>query len=77
MDARLKIGVEIWRIKYDDGDMEELDILELLQVTKEHKYGNLASNKDPMLSNTTKRELTRKGKRKKTKKTANKQHQRP
>ena len=58
---------ELWRIKYDDGDMEDLGILELLQVTKEHKDGNLASNKDLMPLNTTKRELTRKDKRRERK----------
>ena len=40
IDQRLpdsKTEWELWRIKYDDGDMEELDILELMQVIKEHK----------------------------------------
>ena len=31
---------ELWRIHYEDGDMEELDILELLPILKDHKRGD-------------------------------------
>ena len=60
---------ELWRIKYDDGDMEELDILELMQVIKEHttqKQNNPQETTQPQQPQ-TKRELTRKDKRREKK----------
>ena len=43
--------------------MEELDIIELLQVPKEHTNVNLAKNQAPAPPHTTKWEPTRKDKR--------------
>ena len=58
---------ELWRIKYEDGDMEELDIIELLQVLKEHTNVNLSNNQPPAPPYTTKRKLTRKNRRRERK----------
>ena len=60
---------ELWRIKYDDGDMEELDILELMQVIKEKtikKQTNSQKTTQP-LQPQVKRDLTRKDKRREKK----------
>jgi hypothetical protein len=58
---------ELWRIKYEDDDMEELDIIGQLQVLKEHTNMNLINNQVPAPPHTTKRELTRKDKRRERK----------
>jgi hypothetical protein len=58
---------ELWRIQYEDGDMEKLDILELMPVLKENANVNPAKPQAPTSPNTTKRDLTRKDKRRERK----------
>ena len=65
---------ELWRIQYEDGDMEEIDILELLPILKDHTKGKLAKPQAPAPPTKTKRELTRKDKRRKRKRRRQRTH---
>ena len=58
---------ELWRIQYEDGDMEELDILELLPILKDHINGNRNKSQATAPPAKTKHELTRKDKRREKK----------
>ena len=58
---------ELWRIQYEDGDMEELDILELLPILKDHTNGNRNKSQATAPPAKTKHELTRKDKRREKK----------
>ena len=65
---------ELWRIHYEDGDMEELDILELLPILKDHtKRGDEPKAPTPTTTK-NKRDLTRKDKRRERKRRRQRTH---
>ena len=65
---------EIWRIQYEDGDMEELDILELLPILKDHTKENRAKSQAPTPPTKIKHELTREDKRRERKRRRQRTH---